>query len=178
MPYFPPCIIDGVAVDLSHLEPMMISLKVEKLNGRMLTIDVRFSNHVYTTAFDPEVHDATHIVMDHKIQRAFDSERHGLSRRLPEMVRLLPASSVWLTASDRNFAFMAKAVDEAGRSYPMFFHLRRSQEVAPRNLALVVESAYPVDDPQRVLAGATKIAFPILCAKVWKGEPIRSRTRR
>lgn len=177
MPYFPPCTIDGEAIDLAHLEPFAARFEIRNL-GRSLTIDVKFSNHCFTTAFDPAVHQRSYVVMDGRRERAFDRERFELSRRLPDMIRSLPDGPVWLTASDRNYAYVARLADEDGRSYPMFFHLKRLRDEAPRNLSLVVESAYPVADVRTVLAGATRISFPVLCAKVFKGEPVRPRARR
>lgn len=177
MSYFPPCTIDGRTIDLVHLEPFAVAFAIKSL-GRSLTIDVKFSNHCYTTAFDPAVHHRSHIVMDGRRERAFDPERFDLSRRLPGMIRSLPDGPVWLTASDRNYVYVARLAADDGRSYPMFFHLKRLRDVAPRNLSMMVESAYPVTDVRAVLAGATKISFPVLCAKVFKGEPIRPRARR
>lgn len=177
MPYFPPLTIDGRSVDLSHLEPFSIAFAVRNLGGRELTINVKFSNHCYTTAFDPTVHDPAYIVMDHKVERAFDPQRYFLSRQLPDLLRNLPTCSVWLTATDRNYAYLARLANE-GIWYALFFRLKRREDLARRNLSMMIESAYPVGDPGRVLAGATKISFAVLCAKVFKGEAVRPRARR
>lgn len=169
--------IGGVSLDLAHLEPRGLTLPVRNL-GRDLTVDVRFTNHCFTVAFEEGVHDRAALIWDHKRPRAYDRERHELSRGLPAMVDALPGSAVHLTRSDRNYVYFAAVTTPAGQHYPMFFGLRRSPAGAPRDLALVVESAYPVLDRQAVLQGATKIRFEVLCAKVFRGEQVRPQARR
>ena len=175
-PYFD-YVLDGERLDLAHLEPRGLTFFVKNL-GRDLTVDVKFSNHCFTVDFDPAVHNPTHVIMDHKRRRAYDPERHALSRGLPDMIAALPNAAVYLTPSDRNYVYVARLVTPAGMVYPMYFHLRRARDTAPRNLQMVVESAYPVEDARTVLAGTTKISFAVLCAKVFRGERIRPQARR
>lgn len=175
-PYFDH-VVDGVRLDLAHLEPRGLSFFVKNL-GRDLTIDVKFSNHCFTVDFDPEVHDPAHEIMDHKRRRAYDPERHALSRKLPDMITALPSAAVYLTPSDRNYVYLARFEAPDGRFYPMYFHLKRAREASLRNLQMVVESAYPVVDAKDVLTGTTKISFAVLCAKVFKGERVRPQARR
>ncbi|MET7246040.1 hypothetical protein ABZT49_22060 [Methylobacterium sp. EM32] len=169
--------IDGVTLDLAHLNPRRLTLFVQKL-ARELAIDVRFSNHCFTCKFEAGRHATTHLIMDHKQQRAYDAERHELSHRLPEMVDALPTASVYLTPTDRNYVYIANVTTTDGRQYPMYFSLRRGSPGHLSHLFLVVESAYPVAERRHVLAGTTKISFPVLCAKIYRGEPVRPRARR
>lgn len=169
--------IGGVALDLAHLEPRTVAFFVQKV-ARELAIDVKFSNHCFTVGFEEGVHDPAHRIMDGNRLRAYDPERHELSRRLPAMVDALPGASVYLTPSDRNFVYLASIAMADGRVYPMYFHLRRAPAAHEQQLLLVVESAYPRDDRQQVLVGTTKISFPVLCAKVYRGEAVRPQARR
>ena len=169
--------IDGVTLDLLHLEPRSLTLFVNKI-GRDLAIDVRFSNHCFTVKFEEGRHDPRHLIWDHKHRRAYDPERHELSRQLPAIVDKLSNVAVYMTPTDRNYVYLANVTTEDGRHYPMYFNLRRAPSDHEHHLVMVVESAYPVGTRQQVLAGTTKINFPILCAKVYRGERVRPQARR
>lgn len=169
--------IRGDRLDLAHLEPLPLTFHVIKL-GRDLTIDVKFSNHCFTVDFDDVIHDEALLIMDHKRRRAYDHERHTLSHNLPAMIAGLPTAAVYLTPSDRNYVYLANVQATDGQLYPMYFHLRRAHPEAPRNLSMIVESAYPVTDRNEVLEGTTKISFPVLCAKIYKGERVKPQARR
>jgi len=175
VPYFPSLTINGQAIDLAHLEPLSLAFAVERLAGRTLTIDVKFTNHCYTETFDPGRHDPAHVVMDRGRKRVFDPQRHDLSRHLPEIIRSLPARSVHITRPGRNYVYVAQ-VDVQGSAYPLFFHLRRGAQ--RHDLTMVVESAYPVADRQEILRGTSKVSFAVLCAKTFRGERVTSYTPR
>lgn len=135
--------IDGVTLDLSHLEPRSLRLFVNNV-GRELAIDVRFSNHCFTVTFEEGRHNPRHLIWDHKHRRAYDPERHELSRQLPIIVDKLPSVAVHMTPTDRNYVYLAKVTMEDGRHYPMYFNLRRAPSGHEQQLLMVVESAYPV----------------------------------
>lgn len=94
------------------------------------------------------------------------------------MVEALPSASVHVTPSDRNYVYLAHLPLPDGRAYPMYFGLRRAAGGQRQHLLMVVESAYPVADRNQVLIGCTKISFPVLCAKVYRGEAVRPRAHR
>ncbi|OAS15936.1 hypothetical protein [Methylobacterium platani] len=169
--------IDGSALDLTHLEPRSLSFYVQKLT-RDLTVYVRFSNHCFTCKFDDSRHTVADLIMDHRQRRAYDAERYDLSRRLPTIVDALPGSSVYLTATDRNYVYVATVTTENGQQYPVYFNLRRAPREHPAQLLMMIESAYPVADRRQVLAGTTKISFAVLCAKVYRGERVQPKARR
>ncbi len=116
--------------------------------------------------------------MDHKQPRAYDAKRHELSYQLPAVIDALPSASVYLTPTDRNYVYIANVALPDGEQYPMYFTLRRAPREHRAQLLMVVESAYPVRDRRQVLAGTTKISFAVLCAKVYRGEPVRPQARR
>lgn len=175
MPYFPPLTIDGLAIDIAHLEPFSLAFAVERLGGRTITIDVKFSNHCFTETFAPDRHDPAHLVMDRGRKRVFDPPRHALSRHLPEIVKSLPDRSVHITRPGRNYVYVAQ-IAVADCDYAVFFHLGRGGE--RHDLTMVVESAYPVTDRRTILRGTVKISFAVLCAKTFRGETVTSRVPR
>ncbi len=170
-------IVDGSALDLAHLEPRSLTFFVQKL-ARDLTVDVRFSNHCFTCKFDETRHVAAYLIMDHRQRRAYDAERYELSHRLPSIVDALPSAAVYLTPTDRNYVYLAKTITDEGRQYPMYFNLRRAPREYHAQLLMIVESAYPVADRRKVLAGTTKISFAVLCTKVYRGEKVQPQARR
>jgi hypothetical protein len=110
--------IDGVSLDLAHLEPRELVFFVRNLNCA-LAIDVKFTNHCFTVDFKDGVHDPRHLIWDHKRRRTFDPERHELSRMLPDLVDALPNAAVYLTPTDRNYVYLANMVAPDGRLYPI-----------------------------------------------------------
>ncbi|MFY9293570.1 MAG: hypothetical protein WAP03_23140 [Methylorubrum rhodinum] len=169
--------VRGTRLDLAHLEPRTLTLFVRTI-ARELTIDVRFSNHCFTVAFDDNSHDRADLIWDYRRPRAYDTERHVFSRHLPTMVEALPSASVHLTPSDWNYVYLAHVTLPDGRAYPMYFGLRRAPTDHRQQPLMVMESAYPVADRKRVLAGTTKISFPVLYAKIYRGQTVRPRARR
>lgn len=175
MPYFPPLAIDGQAISLAHLEPLSLAFALERLDGRVVSIDVKFSNHCYTETFIPDQHDPAHVVMDRGSKRVFDPRRHQLSQHLPDIVRSLPSRAVHITKPGRNYVYVAQVTLE-NVSYPLFFHLKKGGR--DHDLTMMVESAYPVANPNEILRGTGKISFAVLCAKTFTGERISSHIRR
>jgi len=176
-PYWPPLTIDGAAIDLMHLEPRHLSCPIkERAEG--LEINVRFSNHCFTEAFDPASHGQDLIVMDHLRPRAFDRRRYELSRHLPAMVAALPGATVHQTPERRNFLYCVTLPEpvqpgpEADGIYQMFFTLRKAAKASRQQLDLFVESAYAGPGTVRVKR-PNAIRFAVLAWKVYKGEAIR-----
>jgi hypothetical protein len=174
-PYWPPLTIDGAAIDLAHLEPITLGCPVkERAEG--LEINVRFSNHCFTEAFDPASHGQDLLIMDHLRQRAFDRRRYELSRHLPAMVAALPAATVHQTPERRNYLYCVTLPGpvESGPDglYQMFFTLRKAAKASPQQLELFVESAYAGPGTVRVKR-PNAIRFTVLAWKVYKGEAIR-----
>ncbi len=57
--------VRGTRLDLAHLEPRTLAPFVRTI-GRELTIDVRFSKHCFTVAFDDNLHDRADLIWDHR----------------------------------------------------------------------------------------------------------------
>lgn len=177
-PYWPPLSINGQIIDLDHLEPFQLDFDVQKID-RKLSINVVFSNHCFTDHYDPAVHASSEIVMDHLKERVFCPTRYGLSTNLPEMIRSLPTAPVWQTRHERNYVHFIQVEDQLGTSYPMFFTLKKERRSACQ-LMMMVESAYPLPntDMKALIEKSNKVAFPILCVKVFQDKPLQFNARR
>ena len=84
MSYWPEILIKGSALDLSHLSPFAFECSTPgDAKPNFLTVNVRYSNHVFSEEFDAAVHAEDTVIWDHKKKRAFCQERYDLSFELP-----------------------------------------------------------------------------------------------
>jgi hypothetical protein len=176
-PYWPSLVINGQEIDRSHLEPMSLPCACPQF-PRPVIVNVTFSMHCFTGHFVDGVHDPAWKIMDGLQERVFCFTRHGLSLRLPGMVRSLPSTNVWQTRSDRNFVYAVMLDDGLGGQYPMFFTVKKDK--ADRaDLALRVESAYPFTKEEMAdeIKAAPKVKFATLCAKAVRNESLNFRKR-
>jgi hypothetical protein len=180
MPYHPPLLIHGRTYDLSHLDPFVFEVRSDKVS-RPVRINVRFTNHCFSTAFDPVKHpDDTLRVMDGPRRRAFCPERYALSASLPALIRDLAdeRARVHETVARRNWMYAATVeAPVAGTRYQIFFELRRTvpERRGLQDLDMVVESAYPSDPdrPQPNVLG--RVSFVLLAGRVLIGKPVSTR---
>lgn len=178
--YSVPLVIRGAAHDLSHLDPFTFEVASDKV-PRPLRVNVRFTNHCYTEAFDLARHPADEpAVMDGVRRRAFSPDRYALSRRLPGLVRGLadPRAKVRETGSRRNWMYSAVVeIPAEGTRYGVFFGLRRAPADRRRlqDLELVVESAYPADParPEPNILG--RVGFVLLAGSTFLGRRVSTK---
>jgi hypothetical protein len=167
-----PVIIDGRKFSTDHLAPMSIRCRCEDVDHN-LSICVDFSNHCYTERFDVSRHDWTQIIVrDSGGARVFCQTRHGLSLRLPDIVRRLPEETVYQTTQKRNYVY-AVPLDIAGQLYEIFFMLQRADSDLVADLRMTIESAYPTDDPSPRPKRPNGIRFKVLAFKVLRRQPVR-----
>lgn len=179
--YSTPLVIRGEAHDLAHLDPFTFEVASNKV-PRPLRVNVRFTNHCYTEAFDPARHPPDEPpVMDGVRRRAFAPDRYALSHRLPGLIRGLadPRAKVRETGSRRNWMYSAIVeVPAEGTRYGVFFELRRTPPDRRRlsDLELVVESAYPADParPEPNILGP--VGFVLLVGSTFLGRRVSTRT--
>jgi hypothetical protein len=91
------------------LDPVRFQVPSEKLR-RAVTIRCRFSNHVFTRTFDPQVDPAnTPIIMDGIRQRVFCPDRYRLSVYLPGAIIDLREPRIYVreTKARRNWLYVA-----------------------------------------------------------------------
>jgi len=180
-PYHPPAYHRLRSHDLSHLDPFVFEAVSAKV-PRPLRINVRFTNHCYSEAFDPRRHapnDPT--IRDGARNRVFAPDRYALSLHLPPLIRRLatPGARVHETAARRNWMYAAAMeIPAANTRYQIFFELRRT--VAERrkfqDLDMVVESAYPADPNRPAPNVLGRMNFLLLAGNVYLG--LKTSTRR
>jgi hypothetical protein len=196
-PYFAPLSIGGTVYDLGHLDPVRFQVLSEKLR-RPVTVRCRFSNHVFTRTFDPQVDPAnTPIIMDGIRQRVFCPDRYRLSIYLPGAIVELREPRIYVreTKARRNWLYVAtievpadasnptEGVDSAADServrYQVFFVLRKaSKSVAAReDVEMVVESAY-AEDPARPPELLGRALFAGLATAAVEGRPVHTQPAR
>jgi hypothetical protein len=178
--YHPPLRIRGRTYGLSHLDPFQFEVSSTKV-PRPLRINVRFTNHCFSEAFDPTKHPGDEpVIPDGQRRRAFCPDRYELSLRLPAMICGLadPAARVYETAARRNWMHAAIVeVPIAGTRYQIFFELRRTVAERRRlqDLDMVVESAYPADPnrPEPNILGPVR--FALLAGSLYLGKAVTTR---
>jgi hypothetical protein len=178
--YHPPLLINGRAYDLSHLDPFLFEVSSTKV-PRPLRINVRFTNHCFSEAFDPAKHPADEpAIMDGLRRRAFSPNRYALSPGLPALIRGLadPGARVHETAARRNWMYAAIVeVPVTGTRYQIFFELRRTVPERRRlqDLEMVVESAYPADPSRSEPNILGRVSFLLLAGSLFVGKLVTTR---
>lgn len=179
-PYHTPVFVGDQLHDLSHLAPFTFEVASAKV-PRPLRINVRFTNHCFSEAFDPSKNPANApFIFDGQRRRVFSPERYALSSQLPVLIRSLadPHARVNQTAARRNWMYAAIVeVPTTDTRYHTFFTLRRTVEERRRlqDLDMVVESAYPVSPGQREPNILGRMSFLLLAGSVYLGKSVTTR---
>lgn len=166
-----PFSIGKTSFDLAHLDATTFGCPTD-FRTADIVIGVRYSNHCYTEGCAEDVEPSERLILDHHgKQRSFSNERYELSHELPALIAALPAAKVWQSYVERNYLHFSTKVGPA--EYRIFFHLRRAAAGADHDLALFVESAYPLEEADPKSRGRGQIRFPVLARKVLLGEAVR-----
>jgi hypothetical protein len=170
-----PIVHQGQDISISHLAPFELMCPCPEV--RDLKIDIDFRNHCYTEKFDNTKHERSQIVLyDGPHPRVFCPVRHGLSYKLPAIIKDLPTQRVHQTHERRNYVYVVPLqVDQ--RIYEVYFMLQRAEPNAPADLRLTVESAYPVAVPHVLPKRPNAIRFVVLARKIFLNQPVRFAAR-
>jgi hypothetical protein len=164
--YWEPLVVDGFAVDLSHLEPFEFEALPKGLENPA-TIHVTFNNHCFSEEFVPERHKSqlprTHV-SSHE-SRAFDHIRYNLSRTLPDYVRALGNARIGQTRE----GLLARIELAGGTDYGIFFTLKKPDK-GPRRCELFVVTAFPLERPRHHVVVTGGMKFDVALALVLKGK--------
>jgi hypothetical protein len=179
-PYHQPLTVCGRRYNLAHLDPFVFEANSRKV-PHPLRVNVRFTNHCFSEAFDADKHDADDaVIMDGTRRRVFSPGRYALSHHLPDLIRGLAheKARVNQTAARRNWmlsAIVEVSVDTV--RYQIFFELRRTRPDRARlqDLDMVVESAYPADPGKREPNVLGRMSFLLLAGSVYTGQPVSTR---
>ena len=191
-PYFAPLTVGGVLHDLGHLDPVRFQVPSEKLR-RAVTVRCRFSNHVFTRAFDAEADAAdTPVIMDGVRRRVFCPDRYQLSFCLPGAILGLREPRIYVreTKARRNWLYVASiklpAAANAGGDVPsnpvryqVFFALRKAGKggATREDVEMVVESAY-AEDPARAPELLGRALFAGLATAAVEGRQVNTQPAR
>jgi hypothetical protein len=163
MPYWSQLVVDGEAIDLSHLEPfefLVLPIGLE----RDATISVRFHDHCFSESYDRAKHSSlirTNQASSSEM-RGFSRVRYELSKLLPDIIRQMDGQKIASTREGN----MVKVTLQNGRTYPVFFTMRRAGR---RRVELFVVSAYVWDKPAAPATTGT-MKFNMAVAKILKNE--------
>lgn len=157
--------------DLAHLDAFTFGCPTD-FRAADIRIGVRYSNHCYTVGCGEDEEPGERLILDHhNNQRSFCDERYALSHELPGLIAALPTAKVWQSHEERNYLHFSTKVGPA--EYRIFFHLRKASAGADHDLALFVESAYPLAAASPTSRGRGQIRFAVLARKILLGEKIR-----
>jgi len=190
-PYFAPLRVGAAVYDLGHLDPVRFQVPSEKLR-RAVTVRCRFSNHVFTRAFDPQSDPAGALaIMDGIRRRMFCPDRYRLSLHLPTAVLGLREARTYVreTKARRNWLYVATIeVPETPQAdaplpapirYQIFFTLRKAGKgsATREDVEMVVESAY-AEDPARLPELLGRALFAGLTTATVEGRQVHTQTTR
>ncbi|MEX2126736.1 MAG: hypothetical protein WD871_00630 [Xanthobacteraceae bacterium] len=172
-----PIVCNGQTYTIDHLAPMNIECPCEEV-GRPLVIGVDFANHCYTEAYVEGAHTKEQILLYEAADRArvFSPDRHGLSFRLPDVVRALPGARVHQTAEVRNYVYVVP-LEVNTRTYEVYFMIQRAEADPKLDLRVTIESAYSPPVPTILPKKPRTIRFKILAYKTLKRDPIKFAAR-
>lgn len=171
---YPTLKLNGEAVDLAHLKPIVRQVNLELRGGirKLVPVEFRFSCHCFSRSLAPgECAPSGHAVADGSAHlprpRVFDPERYALSKHLVHVLdRLIETNGRVSRTRHENFYRVEDprvlvGGDHSARQYFVFFHARRVRcGNRPKSLLVWVESAYPARDgvPPPRSAGARSFA--------------------
>jgi hypothetical protein len=176
-PFFPTLLVAGVPVNFDHLVPFQFLVMTKARPGGAI-IDVRFSNHCFSDAYNAENHVGPAVdVWDRGLRRVFSQHRYDLSLGLRNIVEALPTSTIFLTP-EANFVRVVPAGYNGIGEYRVYFNARHGR--AASDVSVYIESAYSPDFSKPMLKPSqmTKVRFAVLVDKTIRGEKIRFQHKR
>jgi hypothetical protein len=163
MPYWSELIVEGEAIDLSHLEPfefllLPVGFAVDAI------ISVRFHDHCFSETYEPTRHVSAIYTnqASSSERRAFSWERYELSKLLPDIMRKMDGQKIASTREGN----MVKVTLQNGQTYPVFFTMRYAGK---RRVELFVVSAY-IWNKAVTPATTGSMKFNLAVAKVLQGQ--------
>lgn len=164
MLYWKPLTINGITIDLSHLEPFEFQI-LPKGSMERATIRVVFDDHCFSEEFEAARHGtplpATHV-SSHE-ERGFDADRYELSKLLPVQVREFDGKRIAQTRTGT----LVRITLADGREYAIFFTLSKAGAAA---CEMFVMSAYPLERPKKSVVATGEMKFNVAVALVFSGK--------
>ena len=164
MAFFTSKIIQGVTYTLGHLDPFSFSIAIE---GKKRIVAVRFSLHCFTEGLTPRHSPDLRYTHNGEI-RAFDFDRHILSKLLPTIIQTLGNRSVYLSQLSNYFVLRQNPATGFIGPYLVFFNVVKAKE-AGIDVLMNVESAYiKLNMAER----AAPVKFTTLIEKTATGQEV------
>jgi hypothetical protein len=165
---------DGKMYSLAHLHPFRFTCELASSSSspaRTVAINVGFSLHVFTCAFEHAQSNAEEYVDDREC-RAFDYERYRASFQLGALVRELENRKCYF-AKNQNFVTVETTFAPVGHQYRVFFTVA-PDKTSPNTVTLIVQSAYfgQTGWSQRDLSGKP-VRFRVILLNTLLGKPLR-----
>jgi len=161
MATFHPKTIRGKIYTLEHLEPFNFTLKTD---AGPRVVDVRFTCHCFTEDITPAHTPDLRYTHGHET-RAFDLDRHELSKLLPQLISELGRRSVYMSKMSNFFILRQDPATAFTGPYLVFFNVTRSKAKGVHVL-MNVESAYMKPD---MTDRASPVKFTTLIEKTAAG---------
>ncbi len=138
MAYFKKKNYRGTTYSLDHLDPFAFVISENEVEFR---IWVEFSCHCFTE--EKQVWHAPDTIYQHENEiRAFCTQRHNYSRRLPALTRSINERSVYFGEEYNFFSISNTDLRGNGPPYLIFFDVYKSHNKKKGNAILKIRSAY------------------------------------
>lgn len=164
MATFDPKTIRGKTYTLEHLEPFSFTLETD---AGPRVVAVRFSCHCFTEEITPAHTPDLRYTHRHET-RAFDFDRHELSKLLPQMISELGRRSVYMSMLSNFFVLRQNPATGFIGPYLVFFNVTRSTDKGVHVL-MNVESAYMKPG---MTERASPVKFTTLIEKTAAGQDV------
>jgi hypothetical protein len=136
----------GADYPLAHLQSFRVTVPAKDPLAVPATLQVTFSNHVFSVKWDAAVHTAEHLIDENGDPRAFCPVRYGCSIGLPALIAYHVGGKAFEGRDGNglwNFFFYGEA---DGIAYPVYFRLGRADRIPDVHGILHVISAYQNPD--------------------------------
>ncbi|WP_418115810.1 heat-shock protein (plasmid) [Xanthomonas oryzae pv. oryzae] len=179
--YFPPVVVNGQRVDLSHLDPLTITFESLKV-GKALRVAVTFTNHCFSASYGEIPHPPGDAVIRDGggggKMRTFCPTRYRLSKVLPDLIRSMPEKKVILAAHETTWVHTLTINDPSGL-YHLFLTIKRSSKEKRtwQDVDVIVESAYHETRNAPTTTGSWR-PFVVVCGEAYLANPHKPNKRR
>lgn len=164
-------IVDGAERDFTHLDPFVMDVTPKAAGAPTYKVLVSFSHHAFTREILPADDPARYFGPPNDI-RCFCEERHGLSARLPDLIKKASGGRAFFPSRShaRQRNFIVVEWENGKPPYLVPFNLAKAT-TSGVDATMFILSAHPRPDlPPRSRLDA--ISFATLVSKVVRGERV------
>ncbi|OIQ78959.1 hypothetical protein GALL_393240 [mine drainage metagenome] len=133
----------GTQYTFDHLDPFVTSVSLDAAGSKVVELDVTFSCHCFTEAFDESLHQDHHRYRFQGELRAFDVLRYACSLQLPTVIAAMFRGRIHRGDGSLTYVAYITLSDAPGEQpYSVFFSLERDDSKPGNVLAMRIKSAY------------------------------------